>query len=181
MIRILILTAIAAFHTHVGLAQSVSPSNEFDALTMPQRERDFIGIVARAQDKLGSVKTDESRRSVRIEMQIDEANFAKQTQEAVEWVGIVQAAGTDRDGFAWVSVEIWPGIMLSTANSREVDPRDQTLIPAGTQIYQIASRLKTGQVVEFSANLIGGRLGTDEEMVRHPEVTVHFTSLKPTD
>lgn len=176
MIRLLILTSIVAFHTHLVLAQS-----EFDALAMPAGERDFVGILARAQDQLRSATSEESRRRLRIEMQIEEADFAKQSPSAQDWVGIVQEAGTDRDGFAWISIEIGPDITLSTARSREVDPRNQTLITAGTKLYQIASRLQTGQAVKFDATLIGGRLGSDEEMVRRPEVTVHFTSLKLAD
>ncbi|HLG89871.1 MAG TPA: hypothetical protein VKZ79_22050 [Alphaproteobacteria bacterium] len=179
MIRLLLILLFVVFHARLALADSNIKA--FDLQTMPQRERDFIGILRQAQDKFGGARTTESRRNVRLEMQMHLADFAKLSPSALDWIGVVHRTHTDRAGFASISIEIWPDINFSTATSRLADPQNQTLITAGTKLYETVSRLETGRVVKFGAVLIGGRLASDEEMVRHPVVMVRFTSLTPED
>jgi len=160
--------------------QPAAPSSEqaLDEPEVPQRERALIDIFNDARRQLEVASSDDARSQARLEMQVHEAAFMKADATAREWVGTVHESGTTRDGFAWISIEIAPNIVVSTARSRSADLNALTLIPRGSAIYRVVDKLRTGARIAFNATFLGGRLGSDADMVLRPEVMAHFTSIR---
>lgn len=145
---------------------------------MPQREGALIEIFNKARREFDAARRNDERRQTRLEMQVHEADFMKASATARDWIGIVQESHATPEGVAWIAIEISPGIRIMTAKSRSEDLNSLTLITRGSSLYDVINGLATGQAIIFSATFLGGRLGSDEDMVKRPEIMAHFISVR---
>jgi len=148
-------------------------------LPMPQRERDLIEILSAIRRNAPSASDKEAMRAARLQRQIEESRFMREDAAARDWIGIVEESHTTKAGDLWLMIDIAPGIRILTAKSHIVDADDDTLIAAGSALYDIVSQLRTGQAVRFSATFEGGVIAADEDMVKRPEIQARFILVTP--
>lgn len=148
---------------------------------MPEREKKLIQTVEQTRQSFAAARTPEQRQQVRLDWQIATTRFAHEQYEEKGWVGFVRMNRITRDGEAALSLEIAPGILISTFQNRDADPEGKSLIGAHSPLYEQVNALTIGEPVQFDAVLLLGRISTDEEMVNRPELIARFTKLKSLD
>ena len=157
-------------------AGETPPPADANAPQVPQRERDFIKIIENARQE---AKVSHSLKDVRMGLQIRVMDFYQQSHEFEGWLGTVQATRTTQDGDVWISVAIADKITLTTSPTRAADRYYRTLLRGGTPLANVASRLRTGQRVQFTATLFRYVNDSDDDMINNPRMLGHFTELKP--
>ena len=159
-------------------AQAPAPymeeEEEFES-KVPQRERDFVQIIENARK---AAKQAHSSKDARMDLQIRVTNFYNQSHDFVKWQGTVVGTSVADNGDVWISIKITDGVTISTSPTRADDPHYVTLIKPGSPIAKIATKLRAGQPVVFSATLMRYVNDSDDDMINNPRLLGHFTELK---
>lgn len=164
--------AAGTAHDSIPIVQASAADHD-----MPQREREFISIILGARNQYESGKTANTIKSARLDMQIRVVRFMAESQFAVKWVGTVQSRNVSPDGDASITVEIAPGITISTAPNRTDDPGFITLIGRESRLHAKVADASIGSPVVFSAKIIRFLITSDENMLEQPHLLAKFTSF----
>lgn len=160
----------------VGPVFSVPPG-----IAIPDREREYVGIIDKARKAFQSAKSVDGRRAARAAMQIDTHNFMGLSHNAKDWVGIFKESKFLPDGKRSLTIEISPNVTIETGDNEFDDRVYETLIKPFMPIGKLIGDLSVGQPVSFSANLIGTVISSDEDMVLQPRVIAKFSDFKVLD
>jgi hypothetical protein len=147
-------------------------------IAIPDRERDYVGIVDKARKAFLLAKSVDGRRAARAALQIDAHNFMGLTHDAKDWVGIFKESDFMPDGKRSLRIEIAPNVTIETWDNGYDDSKYETLIKPYMPIGKLIGDLAIGQPVSFSANLIGAVISSDEDMVLQPRVIAKFSDFK---
>jgi hypothetical protein len=173
---VLLSICLLAFPAHADSAPAqpaASPSSP--DTTMPQRERDLIAILADGQKQL---TRNRSAKDTRLSIQIRVYNFLLENSDAKGWVGVVKDTGITAEGDRWISIEIAPGISVSTFRNHTSDPRNLTLIRPSSKLFHALGGINIDDLVTFNALIIGGLLAADTTMVETPEMMARFDAVE---
>ncbi len=157
----------------VGPVFSVPPG-----IPIPDREREYVGIIDKARKAFQSAKSVDGRKAARAAMQIDAHEFMGFSHDAKDWVGIFKESKFLPDGKRSLTIEISPNVTIETGDNEFDDRAYETLIKPFMPIGKLIGDLSVGQPVSFSANLIGAVISSDEDMVLQPRVIAKFSDFK---
>jgi hypothetical protein len=147
-------------------------------IPIPDREREYVGIIDKARKAFQSAKSVDGRRGARAALQIDAHNFMGLSHDAKDWVGIFKESNFLPDGKRSLRIEISPNVTIETWDNEFDDRAYETLIKPFMPIGKLIGDLSVGQPVSFSANLIGAVISSDEDMVLQPRVIAKFSDFK---
>jgi hypothetical protein len=178
MMRFLIvLLASACCCANIACADE-SVVTPLQSSPMPQREHDLIAILADARTLFDHARLPGQKRDTRIAMQTKVATFMEQDAGARDWVGTVEANDKLADGAGTLSVEIAPGMRITTWPSRVLDDSRGTLITAHSPLAANVRALRVGQQVVFNAEIVMGRAAADDDMIDRPELIATFGAVR---
>lgn len=146
---------------------------------MPQRQREFVALYDKARKLYGAARSTDARQSARAGLQIDVHRFLGLTHSAADWTGIVRQTTTSPSGNLALTIEIHPGVSVSTWLNDYDDKAHHTMFRPKEPLTPVVQSLTIGQPVRFSAELVGSVVSTDEEMVLHPRIIARFARITP--
>ncbi len=145
---------------------------------LPDRQREFLTILANAQQRYRSARTATAKLNVRLGLQVSIANYMEVSQEASEWVGVVRGTRTTTEGDLFLSVSVGPTISLSTWTNHLYDQGDLTLVRRGSQMFGVVKELKAGEPIIFSATLLVYDISDDDAVITRPSLIARFKSVR---
>jgi hypothetical protein len=145
---------------------------------MPQREQDLIGILMDARKQYQNGHTATAAQDARMGMQIRVISFMRQGQAVQDWVGTIKSHGVTPGGSAFITLEIADGITVSTWQNDQDDFNAATLFKPHTPLFQFSQGATIGETVLFSGTFQKSVLGSDEQMVTHPQFIARFSAIK---
>ncbi|RZS62210.1 hypothetical protein EV386_2531 [Xylanimonas ulmi] len=141
--------------------------------TYPQAEADFVATVTGASDQYGAVETDLQRSEV---VRNRNATVCSATGgNATDWVGVVSDIGANREGKAWVEIELAPNVRVHTWNNALSDISDETLIDPSEPMFGGLVAMTKDQKVVFSGSFVAD----DSSCVKTSNMTETFGALDP--
>ena len=146
---------------------------------MPDRERELIGLLNAAAAEYQAARTAKVKTDLRLGMELKVTAFMKQSQDAVDWLGVIHASHSTLDGDRWLSIDIAPDISLSTFQNHYADSDTQTLISRYAPLGHMVDQLMAGDVVKFSGRMMILDVTDDDAMVVRPHLIVRFKSIAP--
>ncbi len=171
-ILIALLMAVLAFGGAARAQENAATAN------MPEREKAFIDMLIDVRNQYTSNHSVTAAQEARMGLQIRMMSFMRQSQVAQDWRGIVKSGGITPDGNAKLTIEIAPGITISTWSSDTEDRGVGTLFKPGAAIFDAAKQAKIGQPIVFSGTIIKSILASDEDMLMRPQFIARFNTLK---
>jgi hypothetical protein len=106
------------------------------------------------------------------------------SKQAQDWVGTVYTLDTNGEGKGVLSVLIAPDIYVATWNNALSDVSDGTLIDPRSNVFTVASQLRTGQKIRFSGQFFASETDCIEERsltlggsITEPEYVIKFGSV----
>ena len=175
----LLLSALLVALCAIPAISRADDAPESGASNMPERERELIDILMSARKTYQTSHSPSPAKDARMEMQIRVISFMRQSQVATDWVGTVKSRGTTPEGNAWISIELADGITVSTWQNERDDADFATMFRPHAKLFAAAQAAKIASPIIFSGTILKSVLGSDEEMVTHPQFIARFTSLKP--
>lgn len=142
------------------------------------READYIRIVETARKQYAGSRSVDGRKTTRINFQIAVHDFMGLSHNAKGWVGVFKGSKRTHEGLLSMDIEIAPGVSISTMDNAETDVSYDTLVKPYISVGKAIGGLSIGDVVTFSANLIGSVISTDDDMVLHPQLIAQFSELR---
>ena len=146
---------------------------------MPDREQQFIAMLNDAVSHYVAARTITLRSDVRQNLEVRVAKFMEDSQEAVNWTGVLRATHLTEQGDLAVRVEIAPDIKITTWNSNPFDRVDLTLVRQGTPLFAKINGMIVGTPVIFSATMLVYDVSTDDNAVERPTVIARFRDMNP--
>jgi hypothetical protein len=147
----------------------------------PQRERDFIAIVDKVRTQYDAAKSVDGRRDARLDQQIALHNFLGLNHYAQDWVGTFARSETTPEGYQSIEIEVAPGVVLTTWNSKYDDEIVHTMAQPHGRLWPVLKTLTVGDQVRFSANVLGSLVSSDADMVQRPRLIAQFDTLAKLD
>jgi choice-of-anchor A domain-containing protein len=147
----------------------------------PDPERDGIAIIDASRAEFAASRSVDARAGVRIGLQIKIHRFLGLTHNARGWTGIYKGSRKSEDGSRSIAIEIAPGIVIATWDSRFVDAPYHTMVKPFAAMARVLDGLTIGQPVIFSADLLGSVIASDDDMVMRPRIIARITALKSVD
>lgn len=145
---------------------------------MPQREKDLIGVFARARKQYISGRSGTFAKDVRVGMQLGVVAFMEKGQDADDWIGTVKTHGTTPEGDVWLTLEIADGVTVSTWQTGVADKDERTLMPPYSPLHDLAQGAEIGKQAVFSGKILGSLITNDDEMISRPQLIMRFTALR---
>ncbi len=142
------------------------------------READYIRIVETARKQYAGSRSVDGRKTTRINFQIAVHDFMGLSHNAKGWVGVFKGSKRTHEGLLSMDIEIAPGVSISTMDNAETDVSYDTLVKPYVPVGKAIGDLSIGDMVTFSANLIGSVISTDDDMVLHPQLIAQFSELR---
>ena len=107
----------------------------------PPHEQELLTIFdAAAKTEEGADPAD-----TRLRMQIQLSNYMWKNQQADNWLGIVKLAHATQEGDMRLTIEIAPGVTISTYENRELDGDRNTLVRRSSPLWPGLSDMKIGE------------------------------------
>jgi hypothetical protein len=192
---VFVICVLVAFFDHPSGTSNTNintspaePTQINAAPTLPPLESKFIDIVSAAQSQSTQTENDMQKGGVKAARDSQLCATIK-TLDIDGWIGTISDINSNSDGKGVLSVEIAPNVDLKTWNNSFSDIGDQTLIEPNSTVFQIASVMHKGDLVE-----IGGKFysGTDSDCLKegslslngklqHPEFIFKFSSIAAYD
>lgn len=141
---------------------------------LPNEERDFIAAVERARNAYGVGANDMAKGASRP-LRAKEVCSAVPSARAENWIGTLATLSSNSDGRGVLGVEVAKDLALTTWNNDVSDVRDQTLLTPGSEVFNRAAAMKTGDVVRFS----GDFAKSDTDCFRESSLTLHGSMTDP--
>jgi len=109
---------------------------------------------------------------------------AIKNRRADKWIGKLKTLSTNSDGWGVLVVSVTPQASVGTMPNSMADIKDKTLINPKSPVYAAASKLKEGDIVQFSgvfskgdADCIGEKSLTMTGAMMRPEFVLRFSAI----
>ena len=157
----------------VALVATLMPAANA-AATMPPQQRKFVDIIKKGAKAYEDAKTD-LKSSVALRKRDKEACAALGNSTATNWVGKITDIGANREGKAYIQIEVAPGIRVQTWSNAFSDMNDNTLIPENSKVFNAIIDGDDGSPITFSAKFIKG----DKTCLKGTNLTEYFYATDP--
>jgi hypothetical protein len=95
------------------------------------------------------------------------------------WTGTLEAMGTTNHGYAYVKINLIPGVLwVQTWNNELSDYQAHTLIPQSSPVFSSLAKMKPGTTVRFSGRLKHAINLTEDGRMTHPNFLFAFTRIE---
>ena len=92
------------------------------------------------------------------------------------WIGTLSSFGTNRDGKAYITINMDDNVSVKTWNNALSDNEDNTLIAQDSSLYRNLSNMRTGARVRFSGSFL---TGDDRDFFKVSNFTETFAMSTP--
>lgn len=158
------------------------------APALPASERNFIGIVSKAQSDSRHAENDMQKGGVKAQRDRSACSAIGYAQ-AQDWIGTVKTIDSNSDGKGVLAIEIAPDVLIETWNNSLSDIGSNTLIEPGSPVFVAASAMKTGQLVDFSGVFVPSSEGsclwdadlTLDSKLQSPDFIFRFSKVSAYD
>lgn len=150
----------------------------------PDTQQAFLDRIQQASDEFDAATTDLQRSQVLTARNADLCTITGGSFE--NWVGSAMTIGATGDGNAYVDIEIADNVVVSTWNNEFSDIGDDTLVPVGSDLFNVLLEIPEDTLVTFSGRFASGGdscLKTDNLTeifdVIDPNFVSHFSAVTP--
>lgn len=168
--------------TIVGGGRSAAPPAP--SLPPPSDQARFMAAITQARSKFTSAPNELAAGGMRNARQ-QAICSALQGQSASGWIGKVAYLSTNSDGRGVITLELAPGLQVSTWNNDISDYSDKTLIDPDSQFFKTLALMKRGDTVRFSGGFFPSNLDCVSEQsvtlagsMKSPVFTMRFSSIR---
>lgn len=166
----------------VGGGRSAAPPAP--SVPLPSDQTRFITAITQARSKFNAAPNELAAGGMRNARQRAICS-ALQGQSASGWIGKVAYLSTNGDGKGVITLELEPGLQVSTWNNALSDYSDKTLIDPDTQLFKSLAAMKRGDSVRFSGGFFPSNLDCVGEQsvtlagsMKSPVFTMRFSSIR---
>ncbi len=141
-------------------------------------QKQFIQIVRQGQSSLRVVTNDMQRGGVKAKRDKAICEMVRNIGglNVSNWVGKIINLSSNGDGKGVLGIEIAPGITVKTWNNSLSDVLHHTLIDPSSKLFEKASAMKIGQMVQFSGSF---HPGSETECVYEASITLNGKISEP--
>jgi hypothetical protein len=141
-------------------------------------QKQFIHIVRQAQSSSRAVTNEMQRGGVKARRDKAICEMVRNSGglNVSNWVGKITHLSANGDGKGILGIEIAPGITVKTWNNSLSDVLHHTLINPGSKLFEKASSMKIGQMVQFSGSF---HPGSETECVYEASITLNGKISEP--
>ena len=150
---ILFLVLLAAAILFVAYLAMDNRENPGTAVNLPPLEASFIDVVSRAQDDSQKAENDMQKGGIKAKRDTALCNVMT-TLQVNDWIGTIEKIDSNSDGKGVLEISIAHGINVETWNNDLSDIGSNTLLDPRSAIFEVASSMKTGQLVRFSGTFL---------------------------
>jgi hypothetical protein len=122
----------------------------------PPAQTAFVAAVAEARDQFKAAPNDMAKGAARAARKAAICR-ALPLRTARDWIGRIYRLSFNSDGNGIVEIAIGPDVYVTTWNNSLSDIGDNTLIPAGSPVFQDFVAMKTDDPVKFSGTFLPQR------------------------
>jgi hypothetical protein len=164
-----------------GSGQSAAPP--IPKALLPSDQVRFMSAIIEALSQFRSAPNELAAGGIRNTRQQAVCN-AVGGQNASGWIGKVSYLSTNGDGRGVITLELGPGLHVSTWNNAISDYSDKTLIDPDTQLFKSLAAMKKGDIVRFSGSFFPSNVDCLREQsltlagsMKSPVFTMRFASI----
>ena len=157
-----------------NISEPVTQTAEKPDTPEPDTQRRFVETVASYQKIFRDAENELQQSSARVKRRQALADLGM-GMHIDGWIGSIKRMTTTSDGDAAIIVSLGSNIDLHTWSNAISDMRTGTLIPHGTELYEILSRMERGKKIKFS----GTFLTSNEDYYYETSVTIEGSMSKP--
>jgi len=168
-----IVKAVRIICASILLSVLVMPSANASE-TMPAQQKKFLEIIKTGVQAYKDAKTD-LKSSAALRKRDRAACAVLSSNKATNWVGTIKDIGANREGKAYIQIELDSGIRVQTWNNSFSDLNDNTLIPEGSKVYNAIIDGDEGSKIIFSAQF----LKDDNSCLKGSNLTEYFYATDP--
>ena len=141
-------------------------------------QKQFIQIVRQAQSSSRVATNDMQRGGVKAKRDKAICELARNSGglNVSSWVGKIINLSANGDGKGVLGIELAPGISVKTWNNSLSDVLHHTLINPSSKLFEKASAMKVGQMVQFSGTF---HPGSEPECVYEASITLNGKISEP--
>lgn len=172
--------AVATESVTASKPEPLSPSERV-AQQMPEDQKGFLAVMASAAAEYENASNELVQSRIDRERKAASREFVGDGGLVTNWVGILDALGTNGDGNAIVTIRSNDQVVFKTWNNALSDIEAKTLIPHDSDLYETLAELSEGTAVTFTGNLKDEGSVTERGSVMEPEFIVRFSSIAPLD
>lgn len=151
---------------------------------LPSDQVRFIAAIAQARSKFTSAPNELAAGGIRNVRQ-QAICTALQGQNASGWIAKVAYLSTNGDGRGVITLDLEPGLQVSTWNNDVSDYSNKTLVDPDTQLFKSMVTLRRGDTVRFSGGFFPSNLDCVGEQsvtlagsMKSPVFTMRFSSIR---
>ncbi len=166
----------------VGGGRSAAPPAP--SVPAPSDQVRFIAAVTKARSEFTSAPNELAAGGMRNARQ-QAICSALQGPQANGWVAKIAHQSTNGDGKGVITLELAPGLHVSTWNNSLSDFSDKTLIDPDTHLFKSLATMKRGDTVRFSGGFfpstvdcVGEQSLTLAGSMKSPVFTIRFSSIR---
>lgn len=160
--------------TSTSTTTSTTTTSTLPPRPIPADQQVFLDRIESAKGDLENASNTLQRADALTRRDSELCNILED-RTASDWVGKVTSIGANREGKAYIEVEIADGIKIFTWNNALSDAGDNTLIPPGSALYQSLLDIQEGNEVRFTAVLMRG----DDSCLKRGNITITFYGIRP--
>lgn len=158
---------------------ALSSASHAETITIGDYQRQVMAIV---QEYAGlyAHAPNELKKSGLVRKRLEAIGSLKgNTRKIEDWYGSIDALGTNRDGDAYVSVELpVEGLKVGTWNNALSDVGAESMIKNGSPLYEVLSEMSVGDIVKFSGSLGKPKNMTENGSMTAPEFLFKFSKIE---
>lgn len=166
----------------VGGGRSAAPPAT--SVSLPSDQARFIAAITQARSQFASAANELAAGGIRNSRQ-QAICSALQGPQANGWVAKIAHQSTNGDGKGVITLELAPGLHVSTWNNSLSDFSDKTLIDPDTKLFKSLATMKRGDTVRFSGGFfpsnvdcVGEQSVTLAGSMKSPVFTMRFSSIR---
>jgi hypothetical protein len=167
-----LVVVVALTKDFSGSGSSPTPLITLDSL--PADQQDFVRAVNTGRNAYQSGANDMAKGAARAERKrlIDRALRAYTISG---WIGRVQTLSSNGDGNGVLALRVGPDMYVKTWSNALSDISDRTLLDPSSNVFRVASKMKSGDIVRFSGEFFRNEVDT----VRESSVSISGSMTKP--
>ena len=164
--KLVALLVIAISSSHIPASQAAG--------VMPAQQKKFVDIIQKGAKAYEDAKTD-LKSSIALRKRDKDACAVLNNLNATNWVGKITDIGANREGKAYIQIEIDSKIRVQTWSNAFSDMYDNTLIPENSKVFNAIIDGEDGSPIIFSAKFIKG----DKTCLKGTNLTEYFYATDP--
>ncbi len=150
----------------------------------PSDQARFMAAVTRARSQFAAAPNELAAGGIRKARQQAICSVL-QGRDAAGWIAKISYLSTNGEGRGVITLELEPGLQVSTWNNALSDYSDKTLIDPDTQLFKSLAGMKKGDAVRFSGEFFPSTLDCVRERsvtlagsMKSPVFTMRFSSIR---